>query len=935
MPTKGAIRQLSNLSNKNITLIERGDTVSIITIDEDPISINKKWDANNKLEFLQQAPESGEDTTDENAEEGADDDDDDDDVQYVHVQLTRDNSNKDQPKYFGSIEYGLDTYQIVKPSVVEYTLYKSNVEYDVKASVPPVDTVFTEWRKLSVTIIGNVNDHTFSTKYKLNGVDIGAILVNQHLSYNNNSDFSDDLRSFSLEYSMISDTLTGYWNKKADDGKDQKVFYFKAIPGNITPVDDFISSDGSFSLKELIGLSPYKTDEKDASKLIDKAQDYAATAFDTLVKYCMSSDWRSQFLNINQPQLEAALVDILNSNVPGIRTAKDFYKEYSIPWLVNALKGASTDDALNDVDFKRVTNYLEHGTAQDPNYINQTNLLYRYGYKKAVTRIVDYIQDQANKTPGYWAEQMFRYFSQEEELTKIAQSLVSINPSDVSAAQTFVNSVMFKMNLLDTKGSYSAQLFEKVQTVLYHQSNLEWMARMVDAEDLMQKDPSKFEDIKKYIDMLEETQKQLSDKLQKDILDEMAKTCRLNARAALELYTIACRLNVDKNMIKGDNAKIKGWYEKWNPTSKCGKWFKKNGPTSVGRVALTIVSMVGNAASMFFMVQSLSNFKNLDPSEKAVVITNLVFVGVDIITQAIAKKVISNATKKAQQKLPEAGKDPNVVKPAGAKPTTELIVGKTEPNSFTKNMKESLKTFDGIVKIIAVVGLAVNIGFTIYSLIEAVETGNALAIGMDSALIVTQTLEGISLIASLGLKGAAATANAVLGNICSMLSLGLMLVSLFLPQDSPIKQFVNHSDMSHYKFQDLSEIEAYNNFEQRFNDDRSSTTKLVNGNYTLTIEPTKLVVRDKSNTEKIITSFDNSASAVVNMRFDTQKTVAQVISDSRPLATMSLGTKAFTFSEVPMYFKLDGNGIVSIRTNNNSHSFTINSETFVPPKKQE
>lgn len=259
-------------------------------------------------------------------------------------------------------------------------------------------------------------------------------------------------------------------------------------------------------------------------------------------------------------------------------------------------------------------------------------------------------------------------------------------------------------------------------------------------------------------------------------------------------------------------------------------------------------------------------------------------------------------------------------------------------SSFAKRFRENLKSIDGMMRVIGAIGIAVNIGFTVYSLIKAIQSGDPAAIGLNSALILTQVVEGITLVLSLGLQGSGAVANAVIGNIASVISLALIIAMLFQKQPTTIQAFVGDDRMAYYRFHDMNEIPTFNNFEQRMKeDDFSSVSQLVSPSHNkkLVLKPDGLTVVDvKDKTETHIVKFNNPSNVAVNMTFTLEKITAQTATDSTPLAIFKFDpAPQFTFKDLPLYLVLQDDGKIMVRNQDRTKIYPITSENFKPSPK--
>jgi hypothetical protein len=891
----GKIYTLFNYCQKTVKMAMTGDTCMYVSVGSDSAyMVNTKF-VDNQLNYKSEAT---------------------DEVPYVEINLLR----LQEEHFSGKIVVDTEEIQIVPPLSVTYNLYTSEQDFVSQGQQDAAQYQF--WKKLKLEMQVNVKNET-GIAFTLDGELVHLVVTRNTLEYRSLNEQKvaeqGDVTTFSLTYNETCDKLDGYYQKKNAD-KSNKILRMKGeIDGKFESPLRYEDKITKLSVDELLSLSPMYIENNETK---DKAQSYASEGFYNLMLYCMDSNWRKVFFSKdNAPDLDDDLKGVLNSNIPGqSETAQDFYKKYSVPYIAHVLyNAANRDDAVDNIDIKRVDAFLDKGSGYEPNYINQTNLLYKYGYKKAVTRINDYINDQNQRGNVFWAQQMLYTLKQPHIAIEMIGLLSNVTEQGQSEIQRKLNSWIFKMNLLDPSTACSKELTQYLISGMLDRMVSDYYINSLDDNMNLETVPSQ-SSIESFLDSLDEVATQVvTDAQTKDQIESLTRESRQNYEMAITLYHFSAVMGAAKKFITNDAV----LESKFAALAEKGGLYKAIFTRIPASKMKIFCSTLGFAAGIFssLMLGMFGDFHSLTDVQKALTIATIVA----FAAPAVLTFLVKVGDKLFRYSLGFFEKVAKSMIALSAKTFTQTI-GKIMTAVVSKAISLWAKVSSFLLKAIKAIAVAcrfilqiISIAMSVFDLLDSIRKGDTFGIVLNSIMIGAAVGELVVMFIGLFI---ASTALAVIGAIFLVIGIIALLIDMFRPHESEPHKFVFSDEMSSWRNQKRSYMEMWMNFEE------GEYLYSNNGTYTLSLSKQSLQVTGKLN----ISLTNTKADKKVYLNIDAKK-VCVTDSDSN-LYRVLYFTEAFGTSKLPLVLTLQDDGSLIVRTRDSDTKVQIDDTSFVQPQQK-
>jgi hypothetical protein len=768
------------------------------------------------------------------------------------------------------------------------TTYQLQVSDDVKDSSEKTDTsVYKDWKQLTVAIHRD-QDNALTANIKLDKTE-GHILSDT-ITFDP-LPYSEGVDNLQLSIDTITNSLKGTYQKSGDQSR----YKLKAIVLS-TKETELITFETQFSLNHLNEISSYVDN-------VDKAQEHSQEAFQQLMMYSMDETYVKTFFGQNKPQLEAGLHDILhNNNIEGERTAKEFFEFFSYPVVASNLF-EKDDEVLNKFkkkfDQSKVTNYLEREVSSDINYQRQNNLLYVHGYKKAVPKIVDYIQDQHRIGYQYWAQRLFYKYTSIHKITEVKSILTADTfKSNPDSVKDIFSAWSTKIKILG-----SANLSQRLSTVtLFNGVDSASKAKNYLDDDYNLTFKPDDEDRKAFIALLQQVADETGDEDTQEILDKFSNSIQSIDSLMNFAYIFA---SIKDALNPADTwQKILNNLEMKDRTrwSTFREIFGENPNIQKG---LKIFSLVVEVFTFGAAIFSLCAGNWETGTDLAALVVNIVqgtlSLTLQVIDMAASMDLRLNAV--AYKTLMNTSINAPGVAPTWWQKKVMSWYEAPEPgvlNAFKHNMKNPI----GWLQMVTFLATLASSIIASVQLDEAIKSGDETKRKIYIVIVTFSYLQCIFIGASLfTTAGKWAMAFTIGSSICSLVVLAMSLWDLFRPQDNPtVDQLSNSTQMNSFKKVDHDSLTTPSIFYKR--------DELKSGNYTLKLDSTRLYIHN-GNSDNVILEFESTEEPAIKLSGNALIVIDNKSSDLKAVASKKYD-KSTELSEYPLVLKLSNDGHLSV-----------------------
>ncbi|KAF0978398.1 hypothetical protein FDP41_002913 [Naegleria fowleri] len=895
MPSAAKQYTLFTKSEKVVKIAVKQNLCLFLIVGDQVFDVNKEFSSDQKLNFTSPATN---------------------DSPFVSVSLYR----LDEEHFSGRITVDTEDFQVIPPLTSSYKLYITTEEYDANKHDAVDVAASTLWKTLK--IVSHVDSHNqIGLAYTLNEEVVELAITRDSLVYRLvNEDVSqkqnpDVITNFNLHFNETADHLYGYFKRNSSD----KLFVMKGIlDGKFEKPKQYNSGDAKLSVEDLLSLSPLF---KDQDKYVDKAQIYASDGFMTLMLYCMKEDWRKFFFGKNdKPYLDNELRNILNTNIQGEETAEQFYAKYAVPYIAHVVYNSKNRDSATDsVDIKRVQAFLDKGCGYDPNYVHQTNLLYRYGYMKAVSKMQAYLDDQKARGSAFWAQQMLTTLKQPHVIIELIGMLENVT-SFQDEIQQKLNSWIFKMNILDPSTACSKELtMYMVSGMLDRIISHHFINSLDDDMNLTTIPGNEF--IERFLQALDNSADHLVDEqLVQQALRELTQQARQKYELSIALYQFSCVIGAAQKFIK-DDALLAEKLAQLSKKSSFHEFIFSRIPASRMKMFCSMLSFAAGIVSSV-LLGMFGDFNSLSLEQKIITVTTLV----TFMLKDALKPLVQGVDKIFRYSLGFWERFANRMVLLNTKPFVQALgtflskAVKTLTTLWTKISAFLFKALKMLSRVCQFILQVLAIAMSVFDLLDSIKAGDTWGIALNAIMIGAAVGELIAMFIGLFVSSMALS---VIGAIFIVIGVIALLIDIFRPRETEVHKFVFSDEMSLWRLQDRSEMEMWMSFEE---DSHLISKK---GGYQLNLVRNGLRVVNHHHTSQIIWNIElNGTKAdkqvVLNI---SDKKVSIFDTDSTEYRILYF-TNEFTSQQMPLFLCLNEDGSLSVRTKDSSQNYALTYETL-------
>ncbi|KAF0980572.1 hypothetical protein FDP41_013055 [Naegleria fowleri] len=792
----------------------------------------------------------------------------------------------------------LNTGQMIKvfsPFSCTYQLQLSDQSFVKQDDKESDQATYSNFKTLKVDI--NLDkENSLTSKITLDNVHVDSVVYLGGISIEN--EFGQHGTEFShmeLQIDPFTDALSGFLIKN----QDHKKYRVKGCSLNDHTSTQLVQHDSNLSLSDLISLTQMKDKH-------DVALQYAQEGFLTILFDKMDERYFKTFFSRTKVPLSGELFEISEKNLPGQATVRDFYRKYSFPLISKMLINGNHSEILDSFNTKpnihRIKNYLEREVLEDVNYQNQNALLYKYGYKKAVPKVVSYMQDQSRIGYDYWAQRLFYHYSSQEYMDIVKNILSSPDfQKDSSVIKKIFNEWTAKMSVL--QGEY---LSKKLSTLIM--MNAFAAASSPDNyldEDLNTTFVADEQDRKAFLKLLEDLAKEDSD------FDTIVNFVSNSVQLLDSLVNIAF-ICYSFKMNGASQASLQQALTDWGNSANHKKYaLQKLIPE--GKFEKITVGLSITAQLFSFGISIYSLVKGPDTVlDTVALMTNII--QVTLSASFAIFKMFTTIDFNYRTNLYVAANGTIIAQPT----VWRKIVGHfnaVEPDGYgMKSFKYNISRPDGWIKMITLIGSIISsviAGIQFTTALKNGDIGRAVIYCMIMAFSIIQAV--FVTVSLFTVKGVVASLGAAL---CSSVIFVLTLVELFLPKkNEDVKAFSQESDMQQFLVTNvISQITKSSCLE--YGD------KLEHGDYSLQVDTNGIHVRKNGHISSTILSFDNNASSPLLLLRSTGFLVVETKNDTYSTVAALEYTKRASDVNSKVTLKLDSNGVITVFENASNILYT-------------